>query len=71
MGNFFAYSNLVNEYDEIMVNVNSFSPTDKKFNYVIFKARTYDDDDSIDSEEETELYVERFYTRYVGIKYNH
>jgi len=71
MGNWFGYYDLVREYDEIMLNVNSFAPTDKKLNFVIFKAKTYDDDESIDSEDEAELYAERFYKRYVGIKYNH
>ena len=67
MGNWFSYSDLVREYPEVILCVNSFAPTDKKYNYITFKARTYDDDDSIDSEEEGELYSERFYKRYVGI----
>jgi hypothetical protein len=65
MGNFFGYYDLVREYDDIILNVNSFAPTDKKLNYVIFKSITNDDDeDNEDSSEERETYIEKFYSRY-------
>ena len=66
MGNFFGYYDLVREYDEIILNVNSFAPTYKKLNYVIFKSNTCDDEDdsNIDSDTEREIYLEKFYGRY-------
>jgi len=66
MGNFLGYYDLVREYDDIILNVNSFAPTDKKLNYVIFKSNTYDDEDdsNIDSDTEREIYLEKFYGRY-------
>jgi hypothetical protein len=52
MGNMFY----LNEYDDIIMNVNSFAPCKtKKFNYVCFKV-PHDDDDEIENEK---------------IKYNH
>ena len=65
MGNFFATS-LVRDYEDIIMTPNSFAPTDKKLNYVIFKSNTYDDEDdsNIDSDTEREIYLEKFYGRY-------
>jgi len=65
MGNWVLYYDLVREYDDIILNVNSFAPTDKKLNYVIFKSIPNDDDeDNEDSSEEREIYLEKFYSRY-------
>jgi len=57
MGNILFY---LNEYDDIIMNVNSFSPTGKKFNYVIFKF-PHNDDEENDKEQNTN----------VNVKYNH
>ena len=64
MGNW-IYSDITREYDDIILNVNSFATTDKELNFVIWKAE-YDDDeeDNEDSDIEREIYLERFYGRY-------
>ena len=66
MGNFLGYYDLVREYPDIILNVNSFAPTVKELNYVIWKADYNDDDDDSDddSSEEREVYLEKFYGRY-------
>jgi hypothetical protein len=60
MGNWILYSDITREYPEIIMNVNSFAKTDKELNYVIWKAEYNDDDD----DEEREIYLEKFYSRY-------
>lgn len=65
MGNYFGYYDLAREYDEIILNVNSFAPTNKKLNYVIFKSITNDDEeDEYNSDVERERYLEKFYSRF-------
>jgi len=60
MGNYFYYYQ--NQYEDIIMNVNSLYPTDKKLNYVIFRIEPTDDTDGeYDSEKEAEEYINRYY----------
>ena len=56
MGNYFYYQT---QYNNIIVNVNSFASTDKKLNYVIFRVEP--DDDTDDDDDEFEKYINRYY----------
>lgn len=60
MGNYFFYQN---QYADIIMNVNSFYPTNKKLNYIIFRVEPNDDDTDgeYDSEAEAELYINQYY----------
>jgi hypothetical protein len=57
MGNYFYYYQ--NQYEDIILNVNSFYPTDKKLNYVIFRVEPQDDTD--DDDDEFQKYINRYY----------
>lgn len=60
MGNYLGFYQ--NQYADIIMNVNSFYPTNKKLNYVIFRIEPNDDTDGeYDSEAEAELYINRHY----------
>lgn len=60
MGNYFYYYQ--NQYEDIILNVNSLYPTDKKLNYVIFRIEPNDDTDGeYDSEKEADEYINRYY----------
>ena len=60
MGNYFYYYQ--NQYDDIIMNVNSLYPTDKKLSYVIFRVEPQDDtEEEYDSEAEAEEYINRYY----------
>jgi len=52
MGNIFSNY----EYDELMLSINSFAPTNKKFNYVVFQAPNEDDDDNAQRSNTTERF---------------
>jgi hypothetical protein len=70
MGNWVLYSDISREYADVILNVNSFSPTDKQLNYVIWKADYNDDEDTdtdtdeYNSDDEREIYLDKFYSRY-------
>ena len=57
MGNYLGFYQ--NQYEDIIMNVNSFYPTNKKLNYVIFRAEPEDDTDN--DENEFEKYINRHY----------
>lgn len=68
MGNWILYSDISREYADVILNVNSFAPTDKQLNFVIWKANYHDDEDTdtdeYNSDAEREIYLDKFYSRY-------
>jgi len=60
MGNYFYYYQ--NQYEDIILNVNSFASTNKTLNYVIFRVEPDDDtEEEYDSEAEADEYINRHY----------
>ena len=51
---------------DVIMTPNSLAPTDKQLNYVIWKADYEDDEDTdnYNSDDEREIYLEKFYSRY-------